>query len=116
MGTGTKWIIKLMENKKVFVGNLSFKLTEADLERLFSQSGQVVSVSIPTDQETGRKKGFAFIEMGSAAEAEAAIKAFNGQEVGGRQIAVSMSRPRENRGGGGGGGHRGGGGGYGRNR
>ncbi|MBY0360059.1 MAG: RNA-binding protein [Candidatus Obscuribacterales bacterium] len=84
-------------NKKIFVGNLSFKLTEADVERLFAESGQVVSVVIPTDAETGRKRGFAFVEMGTTAEAEAAIQALNGQEVEGRQIAVSMSKPRENR-------------------
>lgn len=97
-----------MTNKKVFVGNLSFKLSESDVERLFAQSGQVVSVVIPTDAETGRKRGFAFVEMGSPAEAEAAIQALNGQEVEGRAIAVSLSRPRENRPqrSGGGGGHR----------
>lgn len=99
-----------MSNNKVFVGNLSFKLSETDLERLFAESGQVVSVVIPTDAETGRKRGFAFVEMGSSAEAEAAIQALNGQEVEGRAIAVSLSRPRENnrpnRGGGGGGGGR----------
>lgn len=106
---GSIWIVKFM-NKKVFVGNLSFKLSESDLEQLFSQSGQVVSVVIPTDAETGRKRGFAFVEMGSPAEAEAAIQALNGQEVQGRAIAVSLSRPKENnrpqRSGGGGGGRR----------
>jgi RNA recognition motif-containing protein len=83
-------------NKKVFVGNLSFKLSETDLQDLFGQSGQVVSVTIPTDADTGRKRGFAFVEMGSEAEAEAAIQALNGQEVQGRAIAVSLSRPKEN--------------------
>ncbi len=86
-----------MSNKKVFVGNLSFKLSETDLEQLFAQSGQVVSVAIPTDAETGRKRGFAFVEMGSPEEAEAAIEALNGKEVEGRAIAVSISKPRENR-------------------
>lgn len=85
-----------MSNKKVFVGNLSFKLNEADLEQLFAESGQVVSVAIPTDAETGRKRGFAFVEMGTPEEAEAVIQAFNGKEVEGRAIAVSLSRPREN--------------------
>lgn len=83
-------------NNKIFVGNLSFKLTENDLQELFSQSGEVVSVVIPTDGETGRKRGFAFVEMSSAAEAEAAIQFLNGQEVQGRTIAVSLSRPKEN--------------------
>lgn len=100
-----------MTNKKIFVGNLSFKLTEADLEGLFAESGQVVSVAIPTDAETGRKRGFAFVEMGTQEEAEAAIQALNGKEVEGRAMAVSMSRPRENnnnrpRSGAGGGGRR----------
>lgn len=84
-----------MSNKKLFVGNLSFKLAESDLERLFGESGQVVSVSIPTDRDTGRKRGFAFVEMGTGEEAEAAIQALNGREVEGRPMAVSLSKPRE---------------------
>lgn len=101
---------EFMSNKKIFVGNLSFKLDESAVTRLFSESGQVVSVVIPTDAETGRKRGFAFVEMGTSAEAEAAIQALNDREVEGRQIKVSMSKPRESRpprnGGGGGGGRR----------
>lgn len=84
-----------MINKKVFVHNLSFKLAEQDLEQLFAEAGQVISVVIPTDSETGRKKGFAFVEMGTVEEAEAAIKALNDREIEGRRISVSMSRPKE---------------------
>jgi cold-inducible RNA-binding protein len=83
-------------NTKLFVGNLSFKVTEGQLEELFAQAGAVVSVAIPTDRETGRKRGFAFVEMQTQAEAEAAVKQFNGQTLDGRQIAVNPSQPREN--------------------
>lgn len=83
-----------MSNNKLFVGNLSFKLSEDDLKSLFSQCGEVVSVSMPTDRETGRKRGFAFVEMASDMEAEAAIKQFNGHTVETRQISVSVSRPK----------------------
>ena len=82
-------------NNKLFVGNLPFKLTEENLQQLFSQSGTVVSVAMPTDRETGRKRGFAFVEMSNQSEAEAAIRQFNGQQIEGRQIAVSMSQPRD---------------------
>lgn len=81
-------------NTKLFVGNLSFNLTESNLEELFSQSGKVVSVAIPTDRDSGRKRGFAFVEMGSQAEAEAAIKQFNGHNVDGRDLVVNPSKPR----------------------
>jgi cold-inducible RNA-binding protein len=81
-------------NNKLFVGNLSFKLSEAELESLFGEFGTVVSCSIPTDRETGRKRGFAFVEMGSQAEAEAAIKGLNGRDCEGRQIAVSIAQPK----------------------
>ncbi|HEY9789698.1 MAG TPA: RNA-binding protein [Candidatus Obscuribacterales bacterium] len=92
-------------NTKLFVGNLSFKLAEPELEELFAQYGTVVSCSIPTDRDSGRKRGFAFIEMSSQAEAEAAIKGLNGRDVDGRQLAVSVSQPKQkdSRGGGGGG-------------
>jgi len=80
--------------KKLFVGNLSFKLTEADIEQMFAQSGKVVSVAIPVDRDTGRKRGFAFVEMDTEAEAEAAIQNLNGKEVEGRQIAVNISKPK----------------------
>jgi cold-inducible RNA-binding protein len=89
-------------NNKLFVGNLSFKLSEGELEELFGQYGTVVSCSIPTDRDTGRKRGFAFIEMSNQAEAEAAIKALNGRDVDGRQLAVSVSQPKPKGPGGGG--------------
>ncbi len=90
-------------NNKLFVGNLSFKLTEAEVEELFGQYGTVVSCAIPTDRDTGRKRGFAFVEMGSQEEAEAAIKALNGRDVAGRPLAVSVSQPKPRTGGHGGG-------------
>ncbi len=87
-------------NNKLFVGNLSFKLSDTALEELFAQHGTVLSCSVPTDRETGRKRGFAFIEMSTQAEAEAAIKALNGYEVEGRPLAVSISQPKPKGGGG----------------
>lgn len=89
-------------NNKLFVGNLPFKLSEGELQELFAKHGTVVSCSIPTDRETGRKRGFAFVEMSNQAEAEAAIQALNGREIEGRQIAVSVSQPKPKGGGGGG--------------
>ncbi len=83
--------------KKLFVGNLSFNLSESNVEQLFAQSGKVVSVAIPTDRDSGRKRGFAFVEMETDDGAEAAIRNLNGQDVDGRQIVVNASRPRENR-------------------
>jgi cold-inducible RNA-binding protein len=82
-------------NTKLFVGNLSFKTTEAQLEEAFSKSGKVVSVAIPTDRETGRKRGFGFVEMETAEDADKACQEYNGQELDGRQIVVNPSRPRE---------------------
>lgn len=79
---------------KLFVGNLSFNLTETTLEELFAQHGKVVSVVIPTDRDSGRKRGFAFVEMETEAEAEAAIQSLNGKDVDGRQLAVNLSRPK----------------------
>ncbi len=81
-------------NTKLFVGNLSFNLTEAQLEELFAQHGKVVSVAIPTDRDTGRKRGFAFVEMETEAEAQTAIQALNGKDVDGRQLAVNPSKPK----------------------
>jgi cold-inducible RNA-binding protein len=98
-------------SKKIYVGNLSYQTTENDLTTLFEQAGQVESVSIITDRDTGRSKGFAFVEM-SNEDAEKAIAQFNGQEVNGRTLTVNEARPREERSGGGGGGR----GGYGGNR
>ena len=80
--------------KKLFVGNLSFNLSESDLETLFAEAGKVVSVSIPTDRASGRKRGFAFVEMSTDAEAEAAIEALHNRNVDGRPLAVNISKPR----------------------
>ena len=119
---------------RLYVGNLPFSVTEQDLEDLFSQSGQVESTNIVTDRDTGRSRGFAFVEMDSREAADAAIQALNGYEMDGRSLTVNEARPKESRGGsrggfgGGGGGGRGGfgggggrgggggGGGYGRDR
>jgi cold-inducible RNA-binding protein len=101
--------------KKLYVGNLGYDMSSADLEQLFSQHGTVESAQVIEDRATGRSKGFGFVEMSSASEAQAAINALNGQEQGGRALTVSEARPRESRGGGGRGGY-GGGRGYGRGR
>jgi RNA recognition motif-containing protein len=82
---------------KLYVGNLSYQTTELDLRNLFAQAGSVTSVALIMDRETGRSKGFAFIEMGSQSEAEAAIKMFNGSHLGDREINVNIARPREER-------------------
>lgn len=87
-------------NNKLFIGNLSFKTTQQGLQELFSEYGEVVSVAIPQDRETGRQRGFAFVEMANQADAEAAIKALNGRELDGRQIAVNVSTPKPKEGGG----------------
>ena len=112
--------------KKLYVGNLSYGVDSSALEELFSQHGQVVSAQVISDRETGRSKGFGFVEMGSDAEATAAIAAMNGQQHDGRALTVNEAKPREERprgggggggyGGGGGGGRGGGGGGYGGGR
>ena len=96
---------------KIYVGNLPFTATEADLRALFSQHGNVDSVSLPTDRETGRPRGFGFIEM-SNADAAKAIQSLNGKDMGGRPLRVNeaQDKPRGGGGGGGGGGYRGGGG------
>jgi|SRR6476661_8810649 RNA recognition motif-containing protein len=100
---------------KLYVGNLSFDTSTQDLEQLFGESGTVTSASIIEDRETGRSRGFAFVEMSSKEEASAAIAALDGKEVGGRNLKVNEAKPRENSGGGGGGGRGGyGGGGGGR--
>ncbi len=100
--------------KKLYVGNLSFGVDNSELESLFSNYGEVVSAQVVSDRETGRSRGFGFVEMGSDAEAQAAIDALAGREHNGRALTINEARPREERGGfGGGGGRRGGGGGYG---
>jgi len=98
---------------KLYVGNLPYTATEEELSSLFSQAGTVTSVAIIKDRETGRSKGFAFIEMSNSDEAQKAISILNGRDMGGRDLRVSIARPREEGGGGGGrggfGGGRGGG-------
>jgi len=104
---------------KLYVGNLSFQTTSQDLQELFGQAGTVQSANVIEDRDTGRSKGFAFIEMSSQDEANAAIEQFNGKEIAGRALKVNEAKPRENRSGGGGGGRGFGGnrgGGFGGNR
>jgi RNA recognition motif-containing protein len=89
---------------KLYVGNLAFQTTSQELQQLFGQAGTVQSASVVEDRDTGRSRGFAFVEMSSQEEANSAIQQFNGKEVGGRALTVNEAKPRENRGGGGGGG------------
>ena len=98
--------------KRIFVGNLSYQTTEGDLTGLFEQAGEVESATIITDRDTGRSKGFGFVEMGSE-NAEKAIAQFNGTELNGRSLTVNEARPREERSGGGRNSNGGGRGGYG---
>jgi hypothetical protein len=112
---------------KLYVGNLPYSVRDSDLEQAFGQFGSVTSAKVMMERDTGRSKGFGFVEMGSDAEAQAAITGMNGQPLGGRSIVVNEARPMESRpprsggyggggggyGGGGGGGYGGGGGGYG---
>lgn len=104
--------------RKLYCGNLAFSVTSSDLEQLFSQFGTVESAQVISDRDTGRSKGFGFVEMGSDQEAQAAISGLNETDQDGRQLTVNEARPREDRGGGGGGGrgYGGGGGGGGRGR
>jgi RNA recognition motif-containing protein len=98
--------------KKLYVGNLDYGVTDGDLEKLFAAHGTVESAQVIMDRETGRSKGFGFVEMKTDQEAQAAIAALNGTPSGGRSLTVNEARPREDRGGGrGGSGGRGGGGG-----
>ena len=100
--------------KKLYVGNLSYNTTEAQVRDLFAGVGEVSSVTLITDRDTGRPKGFGFVEMASDADAQEAIKRFNGYSLDNRNLTVNEARPREERSGGGGGfggGSRGGGGG-----
>ncbi len=100
--------------KKLYVGNLSYGITDGTLQQMFEEFGSVQSAQVIMDRDTGRSKGFGFVEMGSDSEAQAAIQAMNGKEVEGRPLTVNEARPKEGGGGGGGrGGPRGGGGGYG---
>ena len=95
---------------KLYVGNLAFATTSQDLNELFAAVGTVESASVVEDRDTGRSRGFGFVEMSSKEEGEKAIAEFNGKEVNGRALNVNEAKPRENRGGGGGGGFGGGGG------
>jgi RNA recognition motif-containing protein len=100
--------------KKLYVGNLSYETRDADLEKMFEPFGTVQSAQVIMDRDTGRSKGFGFVEMGSDQEAQAAIAGLSGKQVGGRSLTVNEAKPREDRGGGGRGGYgRGGGGGRG---
>ena len=98
---------------KLYVGNLAYAVRDDDLQQAFSQFGTVTSAKVMMDRDTGRSKGFGFVEMGSDAEAQSAINGMNGQSLSGRALVVNEARPREERpggfgGGGGGGGYRGG--------
>lgn len=101
--------------KKLYVGNLSYGTTDSDLQGMFEEYGTVQSAQVIMDRDSGRSKGFAFVEMGSDQEAQAAINALNGKDVDGRALTVNEAKPREDRGGGrggyGGGGRSGGSGG-----
>ena len=107
---------------KLFVGNLSFNITENDLQDAFAAHGTVIEANLMMDRATGRPRGFGFVTMSTPEEAQKAIEALNGKELGGRALTVNIARPREERTGGGGGGSRGyggrggGGGGGGRDR
>ena len=96
---------------KLYVGNLPYSFRDSDMEQAFSQFGTVTSAKVMMERDTGRSKGFGFVEMGSPAEAQAAIQGMNGQQIGGRGLVVNEARPMEPRSGGGGGGGRGFGGG-----
>ena len=100
--------------KKLYVGNLNYEVNSSDLQRAFSEFGTVQNAEVISDRDTGRSKGFGFVEMGTDAEAQAAITGMNLKELNGRCVTVNEARPRPERGGGGGG--RGGGGGGGRGR
>jgi cold-inducible RNA-binding protein len=94
--------------KKLYVGNLSYNVNNSELEEMFAAHGTVESASVITDRDTGRSKGFGFVEMGNDSQAQAAISALHGKEMGGRSLTVNEARPREERSGGFGGGAGGG--------
>ena len=105
--------------KKLYVGNLDYSIVASDLEQMFASHGTVESAQVITDRDSGRSKGFGFVEMSSSSEADAAISALNGSEHNGRALTVNEAKPKENRSGGGGGrrgGFGGGGGGGGSRR
>ena len=103
MGKGKKQM-----SMKLYVGNLAFQTSSDELQTLFAQAGTVESVSLIEDRETGRSRGFGFVEMSTKEEGAAAIQQFNGKDLGGRALNVNEAKPREDRGGGGGGGRNGG--------
>lgn len=105
-----------MQGRRLYVGGLPYSVSDAQLQDLFAQHGTVDSAMVVTDRMTGRSRGFGFVEMSSADEAEQAIKSLNGTQLNGRTLTVNEAKPRENRGGGGGGGYGGGGGGGRRDR
>jgi cold-inducible RNA-binding protein len=86
---------------KLYVGNLAFETSSNDLQTLFAQAGTVESVSLIEDRETGRSRGFGFVEMSTKEEGAAAVQQFNGKDLGGRTLKVNEAKPREDRGGGG---------------
>lgn len=86
---------------KLYVGNLAYSTTNADLQTLFAEFGEVASAQVIMDRDTGRSKGFGFVEMANGQAGQSAIAALNGKDVGGRQLTVNEARPREERGGGG---------------
>jgi RNA recognition motif-containing protein len=96
--------------KKLYVGNLGWGVTDSQLQEMFTPYGTVVSAQVIMDRDTGRSKGFGFVEMGSDQEAQAAIAGMNGQQANGRSLTVNEAKPKESRSGGGGGGYGGGGG------
>jgi RNA recognition motif-containing protein len=106
-GSAEKWTM----GSKLYVGNLGYEVSSHELEGLFAPHGTVRSAQVISDRETGRSKGFGFVEMGSDSEAQAAIAALNGKECSGRSMTVNEARPKESGGGGGRGGFGGGGGG-----
>jgi cold-inducible RNA-binding protein len=95
-----RWGKVFFMSTKLYVGNLAFQTTSNELEQLFGTAGTVQSASVVEDRDTGRSRGFAFVEMSSQAEATSAIEQFNGREVGGRALKVNEAKPRENRDGG----------------
>jgi len=96
----------VMSNTKLYVGNLPYTIDDGALQHNFAEFGDVTSAKVMTDRDSGRSKGFGFVEMGTAEQAEAAIRGLNGMSVGGRSIVVNVSRPKESTGGGYGGGYR----------
>jgi len=95
--------VKETMSMKLYVGNLAFETSSNDLQTMFAQAGTVESVSLIEDRETGRSRGFGFVEMSTKEEGDAAVAQFNGKDVDGRTLKVNEAKPRENRGGGGGG-------------